>query len=141
MGLVFPSEEWVAAYEKAIQDHDDYKEGGKNWTFGVTVLIITAEPEIGVDEDFYIYLDLERGVCKECRTCTPEECDKQPFVIRGDFDRWREVVNEELEPVKGMMQGKLRLRGDLPTIVRNISAAKALVKCTSYVDTVFIDEQ
>ena len=39
-----------------------------------------------------------------------------------------------------MMQGKLRVQGDLPTIVRYVNAANVLVKLTGEVDTVFPDE-
>ena len=140
MSSTFPSKEWIAEYKNKIDEKPDYKEGGKNWTFGVTVLIISAKPEIGLKEDFYIYLDLHQGQCREARTCSLAEAEKQPFVIRGDYDRWKMVLREELEPVKGMMQGKLKLRGDLPTVVRNINAAKALVKCATYVKTKFLDE-
>jgi putative sterol carrier protein len=39
-----------------------------------------------------------------------------------------------------MMQGKLKLKGDLPTIVRYVKAADELVKCATRVPTEFLDE-
>jgi hypothetical protein len=39
-----------------------------------------------------------------------------------------------------MVQGKLRVRGDLPTIIRYVNAANELVHLTGEVDTVFPDE-
>jgi hypothetical protein len=38
------------------------------------------------------------------------------------------------------MQGKLRVRGDLPRIVREVRSASELVRLTGEVDTVFADE-
>ena len=38
-----------------------------------------------------------------------------------------------------MMQGKLRVQGDLPTIIRYVSAANELVHLTGKVDTEFPD--
>lgn len=140
MGIPFPSEEWIAAYKTEIDEKPDYKEGGKEWRSGPIALVINRKPDAGLDEDFHIYLDLHEGQCREAKKCTPEEAEAQPFVIRGEYDRWKLVVREQLEPVKGMMQGKLKLTGDLPTIVRSIDAAKALVKCATYVDTDFPDE-
>jgi len=140
MALTFPSEEWIAEYKRQIDEKPDYKEGGKNWRSGPIVLVVTAKPQIGLDEDVNIYLDLHEGACREAKLCTPDEAARQPFVIRGDYDRWKLVIREQLEPVKGMMQGKLKLIGDLPTIVRSIDAAKALVKCATYVETAFLDE-
>jgi putative sterol carrier protein len=49
-------------------------------------------------------------------------------------------VKKELDPVKGMMQGKIKVKGDLPTIVRYVKASNVLVDLTSTVDTQFIDE-
>jgi hypothetical protein len=39
-----------------------------------------------------------------------------------------------------MMQGKLKVRGDLPTIVRQVRAATELVRLTGLVPTEFPDE-
>ena len=56
------------------------------------------------------------------------------------YSRWKDVVQGELDPIKGMMQGKLRVRGDLPTIVRYVQAANELVRLTGSCDTEFQDE-
>jgi hypothetical protein len=39
-----------------------------------------------------------------------------------------------------MMQGKLKLKGNLQIIVRNVKAAQALVVCATRVPTEFLDE-
>jgi hypothetical protein len=39
-----------------------------------------------------------------------------------------------------MMQGKLRLKGDLPTIVRYVKASQELVECSTRIETRFLDE-
>ena len=56
------------------------------------------------------------------------------------YTRWKEVIKKELDPVKGMMQGKLKLKGDLPTIVRYVKAANELVNLAQTVPTEFADE-
>jgi putative sterol carrier protein len=40
-----------------------------------------------------------------------------------------------------MMQGKLKLKGDLPTIVRYVKAANELVNIAGSVPTEFVDEK
>ena len=81
-----------------------------------------------------------RGVCREAHHCTVEEAQTAPFCIFGDYARWKQVIHKELEPVKGMMQGKLKLKGNLQIIVRNVKAAQALVTCATRVPTQFLDE-
>ena len=45
------------------------------------------------------------------------------------------MLRRELEPIKGMMQGKLRLKGDLPTMVRQVKAAQELVNSAGIATT------
>ena len=71
---------------------------------------------------------------------TAEEGEKSKFIIRAPYSRWKEVIRRELDPVKGMMQGKLKLKGDLPTIVRYVKAANELVNLAASVPTEFVDE-
>ena len=62
-------------------------------------------------------------------------------MIAAPYTRWKDVVQGDLDPVRGMMQGKLKVRGDLPTIIRYVRAANELVRLTGEVDTTFPDER
>ncbi len=140
MQLTFPSDEWVVAFHEAINASPEYKEGGKPWTYGVTALVVNAQPDIGLAEPFAMWLDLDQGVCRESHRCTVEEAQTAPFCIFGDYARWKQVIHKELDPVKGMMQGKLKLKGNLQIIVKNVKAAQALVICATRVPSRFLDE-
>ena len=53
--------------------------------------------------------------------------------------RWKEVIQGNLDPIEGMMEGKLTLsRGDLPTIVRFIESSRKLVVSASKVPREFM---
>jgi putative sterol carrier protein len=140
MALAFPSAEWIEEYKKQINTSEGYKKAGATWTAGPVALVISAKPEIGLKEDVGIWLDLHQGVCRDAKKVSIEEAQKAPFCITGEYARWKQVVKKELEPVKGMMQGKLKLKGDLPTIVRHVKAAQELVECSTRVETKFLDE-
>ena len=140
MAFKFPSDEWVDAFGHEINTSEEYKVAGKPWTFGVTALVVNPLPEHGLAEPYGIWLDLHEGVCRDARYCTFEEAQTAPFCIVGEYARWKQVIHKELEPVKGMMQGKLKLKGNLQIIVRNVKAAQALVNCSTQVPTKFLDE-
>ena len=140
MSYKFPSDEWVEAYGKAINDSEEYRVAGKPWTHGVTALVVNADPSLGVDEPYGIWLDLHEGVCREASHCDVAKAETAPFCIFGDYARWKQVIHKELDPVKGMMQGKLKLKGNLQIIVRNVKAAQALVICATRVPSRFLDE-
>jgi putative sterol carrier protein len=140
MAISFPSIEWVEEFKKQINLSEGYKKAGATWTAGSVALIISAKPEIGIQEDFGMWLDLHQGLCRDAKIVSLEEAQKAPFCITGDYARWKQVIRKELEPVKGMMQGKLKLKGDLPTIVRYVKASQELVECTTRIETKFLDE-
>jgi putative sterol carrier protein len=138
---VFPSAEWVAAYKEAINSSPTYKTAGQGWTHGVIALVTRAEPAIGIAFDQGIWLDLHAGVCREAKLVSKAEADKAPFCITGEYARWKQVMRKELDPIQGMMQKKLELRGQMTVIVRYVAAAKALVECCQKVPTKFVDEK
>jgi len=140
MALSFPSLEWVEEFKKQINLSEGYKKAGSTWTAGPVALVTSAKPEIGLNEDVGIWLDLHQGVCRDAKIVPVTEAQKAPFCITGDYARWKQVIKKELEPVKGMMQGKLKLKGDLPTIVRYVKASQELVECTTKIETKFLDE-
>jgi putative sterol carrier protein len=139
--LAFPSAEWCSAYKDAINANPGYKVAGKDWTHGAVAMVVVADPSIGIREDMAMWLDLHHGECNACRLTSREEAEKAPFVIVATYARWKEVIRGQLDPTKGMMQNKLKLtKGNMPTMVKFVTASKELVASTTRVATRFIDE-
>jgi len=138
---LFPSAEWLDLYAQRINESPEYKEAAASWEGDVSY-VFEAEPDKGLAEETWAWLDLWHGECRGHRYgVPPEEGERAKFIIRAPYSRWKEVINKELDPVKGMMQGKLKLKGDLPTIVRYVKAANELVNLAQTVPTEFADEQ
>jgi putative sterol carrier protein len=138
---LFPSKEWLDAYTQRINGSPEYREAAATWE-GDLSYVFEPEPDKGVPEEIWVWLDLWHGQCREARyDLTPEQGEKARFIIRAPYSRWKEVIKKELDPVKGMMQGKLKLRGDLPTIVQYVKAANELVNLAAAVPTEFVDEK
>lgn len=136
---LFPSDEWLTLFRERINASNVYREAAATWE-GAVAFVLEAEPDRGLPEDRWALLDLWHGECRDARMLGPEEA-RAPYVIRAPYSRWKEVLRGDLDPVKGMMQGKLRLQGDLATIVRYVRAANELVKLTRQVPTRFLDER
>jgi len=136
---IFPSDEWIAIYGDRINASSEYREAAATWE-GAIAFVFEAEPDRGVREDLWAFLDLWHGECRDARMIAPGEGEQAPYVIRAPYSRWKEVLRGDLDPVKGMMQGKLKVQGDLATIVRYVRAANELVHLTMQVPTQFLDE-
>lgn len=137
---VFPSEEWLDDYVERINSSKEYEEAAATWE-GDLSYVFEREPDKGVPDDVWVWIDLWHGKCRGAKQGVPqEEGEKAKFIIRAPYSRWKEVIRRELDPIKGMMQGKLKLKGDLPTIVRYVKAANELVNIAASVPTEFVDE-
>ena len=138
---LYPSEEWLKEYVGLINSSKAYEEAADTWEGDVT-FVFEAEADKGVPEDVYAWLDLWHGKCREGKYgVTKEQGEAAKFTIRAPYSRWKEVIRKELDPIKGMMQGKLKLKGDLPTIVRYVKASNELVNLAGSVPTEFVDER
>ena len=137
---LFPSEEWLDLYVERINASKDYQEAAATWE-GDVAYVFEAEPDKNVPEELWAWLDLWHGECRQGKLVDQSVGEKAKFIIRAPYSRWKEVINKELDPVKGMMQGKLKLKGDLPTIVRYVKAANVLVNLAGNVPTEFVDER
>jgi putative sterol carrier protein len=137
----FPSNDWLEVYVDRINASNEYRQAAASWE-GDIAYVFEAEPDKGVPEEIWAWLDLWHGECRGAKYGIPaEEGEKSKFIIRAPYSRWKEVIRKELDPVKGMMQGKLKLKGDLPTIVRYVKAANELVNLAASVPTEFVDEK
>ena len=135
----FPSEAWFQALIERINASAAYREAAAGWE-GDVAFLVEAEPDRRVPEDVWGLLDLWHGACRGGGVIAAERGRSASFVISAPYARWKDVVLGELDPVRAMMQGKLRVQGDLPMIVRYVKAADELVHLCGTVPTRFPDE-
>lgn len=137
---LFPSAEWLDAYAAKINASPEYAEAAATWEGDLTY-VFGAEPDKGVPADVWVWMDLFHGACRSQRYDVGEvDGSAAKFLIRAPYTRWKEVMTGDLDPIKGMMTGKLKLKGNLATLVRYTRAAKVLVSLAGEVETHWADE-
>ena len=134
----FPRDEWFRALASEINDSSAYREAAADWE-GDIAFLVEAEPDRGLPADVWGLLDLWHGVCRGGGVIEADRGREAAYILRAPYSRWKEVVTGELDPIKAMMQGKLKVQGDLPTIVRQVRAANELVELTQQIPTEFPD--
>ena len=137
---LFPSDEWLVMFLERINASKDYRDAASKWE-GDVAFVLEAEPDKGVPEDVWAWLDLWHGECRDGRIVTPDEGGKAAYIIRAPYSVWKLVLHGQLDPIRGMLQGKLKLQGDLPTIIRHVRASNELVRLTTTVPTEFLDDR
>lgn len=130
---------WIAVYEARIRNDATYREIASGWE-GSVVIHVLADPEVGLDEDMYLMMDLWHGDCRSVRLVPTDVGQAGDFLLTATYHRWKQVMAGEVDVVKALMQGKIKLRGDLPTIVRYSKAAARLVELVTVIPTIFLDD-
>ncbi len=139
--LLFPSPQWVTAWVEIANADEAFRSAGAGWD-GVIGGVIEADAAAGIGDNLYLRLTgrdgcwYEHTLAADDRLVVGTVC-----TIRAPYKAWKSVIRQELHPVAGMVQGRLRLRGQLSTFVRWAHALVIMTKLAERLDTTFVDER
>ena len=138
---LFPSEEWVEAWVALANASTEFEASGAGWE-GAVGIVIEADPRSGVPETLYVRLDGRNGKWLAHALGTSSGIlGTTKFVLRAPYLRWKDLVRQDLHPIKGLLQGRIRIQGHLPVILRWIASIVILARLAGEVDTEFVDER
>jgi putative sterol carrier protein len=133
------SPEWAQAFKDEINKSEVYRKAGKGWQWTVG-LVVEAEPDRNFPEAKGVVMDLFEGEARDIKVGGATEAQACDFVISAPYSRWKQVATKELDATRGMLQGKLKLKGNLPTVVRYTKASQEMTECTTRVPVSWPDE-
>jgi putative sterol carrier protein len=128
--MQFPSTEWAAAYQKALNANAAYKDAAQAWVGDVLLRVLPAEanaPAPGV------HLALAHGECSAATYHADARSVASEFVYEGTRENWERLLRGEVDPVKAILDGTFRIKGNLAKAMRFTRAAKELVETAAHV--------
>ncbi len=126
----FPSAEWAAAYQKALNENAAYREAAKAWVGDILLLVVPPSP---ADPAPGVHLDLADGGCRAATFYADGRTVRSEFVYEGSAENWARLMRHEVDPVKAIMDGTFKVKGNLAKLMRFTRAAKELVETASNV--------
>lgn len=138
-GLKAFTQEWMDAWKKKMVEDKEYKEIAKDWEGSVS-MIVNPDPSKGVPEPIYVFMDYWHGDVGDFLICDKEKVESAKFVMSGDYARWKQVGLKELDSTKALLQGKLKMKGDLPYVVRRIKTVNKVIDIFGTLETIWPDE-
>jgi putative sterol carrier protein len=139
--LVFPSPQWVAAWVELANADQAFRSAGAGWD-GVVGGVIGADAAAGIGDDLYLRLVGRDGCWYENALAADNRLAiGSVFTIRAPYAEWKSVIRQELHPVTGIVQGRLRLHGQLSSFLRWTRALMIMTRLAGNMDTIFADEQ
>jgi len=131
----FPSEEWIKVFKDELNKNSTYEEAAKDWEGDFRFIINPGE---GLEKEMVFYVSLWHGKCPEAYLIPDRNAKETEFIYEGPYPNWKKLINGEIDPVKGILMRKFKLKGSMSTIMRYSRAASELVKTASKVPTEFI---
>jgi putative sterol carrier protein len=110
----FPSDEWIKIFKEELNKNTTYEELKKETVF---------------------YIDLWHGKCRDAYLVEGEKTAK--FVFKGPYSNWKKVIQQELDPIRGLIRGLFTVDGDSRVILDQAKAAQELVNTASKIPVVF----
>lgn len=136
---VFPSYEWMAEFCERLESHEDATEVADALDGVYRFVIDPAGPleeqhvyDVSIrptDEGPEVYVFGE-----------DEEADKARLTMSTDYRRWQQLVRGELDVGMAVMLRRLRVSGDLTSLMGNVSTARPLVDSLHEVDTIWMED-
>ncbi len=128
--MPFPSAEWASAYQKALNANTAYQEAAQAWVGDILLLVRPSEPDAPAPG---IHLVLAHGECSAATYYPDARSVASEFVYEGSPENWERLMRREVDPVKAILDGTFRIKGNLAKAMRFTRAARELVDTVSRV--------
>jgi putative sterol carrier protein len=132
MAAIFPSEEWLTGLETKLNADERYGEIAKGWEGDLFIII---EPAGNLEQQTVFYLDLWHGKCRGVEF-NPQLSSHSPvFTLTANYDQIKDIMIGKLNPMTAMMTMKLKVKGNMGYMMRNVPTVLDFVRCAQEVTT------
>ncbi len=141
MAYALPSEaeEWIGEYQVKLNESEEYTEAGEGWGVGFNGdFLFHIQPDSSYSGDpVYLYIVVEDGSCHDAYVTDDPDGEDWGFAFRGGAGNWKNLIEGDLDPVEGMMDGTFDLDGDMQKVMQYSQAAVVMTELASDIDTEF----
>ncbi|MCI4327172.1 MAG: SCP2 sterol-binding domain-containing protein [Thermoplasmata archaeon] len=130
----FPSAAWAAEFRTAVNANAEYAEAAKAWEGDVVLRVVPPEAS-GIPPG--IHLDLFHGECRAAEFLPEAAYPSSEFVFDATLGTWREILERRLDPVKAVLAGRVKVRGNLAKAMRFTKATGLLIETGATIPSEF----
>ncbi|HUF38932.1 MAG TPA: SCP2 sterol-binding domain-containing protein [Anaerolineales bacterium] len=117
MTSIFPSPEWLNDLHNNLNSDSKYGEVARKWEGDISLII---ESDVRFRDTVILYLDLWHGRSRAVEYVVHPDQKPAAFVISAPFSNWLRILQGDLNPVQAMATMKLKVRGNMAYIMRNV---------------------
>ena len=141
MAIKLPSEAdaWIREWGNKLNESEEYSEAAAGWGVGFNGdFLFEIQPDAEYDGDpVTLFVALEDGSCTDAYEADDPESEDWGFAFRGSASDWKRLVQGEIDPVEGLMNGQFDLDGDMQKVLQYSRGAVVMTENAGKVDTEF----
>ncbi|MGD8458094.1 MAG: SCP2 sterol-binding domain-containing protein [Anaerolineales bacterium] len=122
----FPSEEWLKDLIDYLNTDEEYAKTASKWEGD---LIFDIQPEGALKKHIRIYLDLWHGKCRGGQFIPEGEEKNAKFILNAPYGNFVKILKGELDAMQAMMTRKLKVKGNMAYMMRNVPTVLKFVSC------------
>ena len=134
--MLFPTQEWFDEWVRVANADTRFRRAGEGWTGSVGLVVRGAR---GVPaRDFFVRLNGADGKWTEVSAGgDPALVNGGDFVLSANLDTWQGLVAQEIDPVRAVITGQVRVRGQLSALPAWTAALRVMTELAGGLDTAF----
>ena len=133
MTAIFPSAAWLKELEARLNSDERYAEIARNWEGDIFFYI---EPEGQLKERLTFYLDLWHGKCRKVAyDPLPETYPNPGYTLTASYNNITAILSGQMNPMTAMMTSKLKVKGSMGYMMRNVPTVLDFVRVAQEVTT------
>lgn len=127
MTVKFGTLAFYEAMAEQLNNDPEWKDIGKNLSYAMVY-----NYEAPLVSAFYTKFD--NGTVVEVRDASSADIENADFVVSGSSDVWKGCFTNTINPTVAMTRGKLRVRGKMTQLLKNMAAFQYVITAMNRVD-------
>lgn len=135
MPIPWPSEEWISLWVDELNRSESFHSATRGWEGSFGSVIRARPPHLS--NDIHLCFDVSNGAfTRFAYGCDHGEWDLR-FIIEADYETWKRFIHQELDPIKAVLLGDVRIRGNAVEALRFVRATYEMLRVTARIPTSF----
>lgn len=125
-----PDEDWLQRLMDKLNSDEQYAQIAKNWEGDLAFVVESGDDLL---ETTVLYMDLWHGKCRGVEMLSDAESKKPAFELTAPLANYRRILSGELDPMQALLTRKLKVKGNLAYLLRNVPVVLDFVRCAQEV--------
>ena len=131
----FPSSQWLDELIIKLNSDEQYARIAKNWEGDI---VCSIDPDNFLENPIVYYLDLWHGKCRAGSILENASQKNSTLTLNAPYENYAKLLKGEFEPMQALLTRKLKVKGNMTILMRNVPTVLDFVRCCREITDTFL---